>query len=384
MPHLFRAAGLLVILIAGGEGLAGLFAGGPAGLAKQVPALTADKQDVVFWVFLSFLLALLLLSGVLFWACTAARQAVRPSRWLPAALAFQLLLGAFYTDLLFVVACEAGYLLAGRGPVWMYGQALFFLVFVLFTGAATSTRAVLELVQIFGWQMFAYAAGNLAGRELQARRSLAFAHAELQATQQVLTDSTRINERLHIARELHDTIGHHLAALSLKLQLAAHHVAGEAAKPVEDARMIARLLLSDVRATVSTMREESAVDLPRALETLCAGIERPAVHFRCESPIAIRDAGQAQTLLRCAQEAITNAMRHAAASTMELRFRSDEKGMELEMKDDGKGAKRVEPGNGLRGMRERLEAAGGSLSIESAPGKGMRLLASIPRRGDEE
>ncbi|MFN7931967.1 MAG: sensor histidine kinase [Bryobacteraceae bacterium] len=384
MPYLFRAAGLLVILISGSVGLAGFLAGGPAGLAKQVPALTADKQNVAFWALLSFLAALLVLSGALFWACTAVRQSVTPSRWLPAALVFQLLLGAFYTDLLFVVACEAGYLLAGRGPVWMYGQAAFFLVFVMLTRAATSAQAVLELVQIFGWQMFAYAAGHLAGRELQARRSLAFAHAELLATQQVLTDSTRLNERLHIARELHDTLGHHLAALSLKLQLAAHHVSGEAVKPVEDARMIARLLLSDVRATVSTMREESTVDLPRALEALCAGVERPAVRLHCDSPISVRDAGQAQALLRCAQEAITNAMRHAAASTLELRFRSDERGVELEMKDDGKGAARVRIGNGLRGMRERLETLGGTLAMETAPGKGMRLVAFLPRRGEEE
>ncbi|MBL8173686.1 MAG: sensor histidine kinase [Bryobacterales bacterium] len=378
MPPLFRAAGLLVILISGGVGLASFFAGGPAGLARQVPALTPAKQDVAFAALAFFLIALLLLSGALFWACTAARQSISPSRWLPAALIFQLLIGAFYTDLLFVVACEAGYLLAGRSRLWMYGQAAFFLGFVLLTRAASSPQAILELIQIFGWQMFAYAAGHLAGRELQARRSLAFAHAELLATQQVLAGATRMNERLHIARELHDTIGHHLAALSLKLQLAAHHAAGAAAKPIQDAHLIAKLLLSDVRATVSSMREDSAIDLPQALRILCQAIERPTVRFDSCDTTPLRDASHAQVLLRCAQEAITNTVRHSGARTMHIFLRSTPAALELEMHDDGKGAAAIQPGNGLRGMRERLHAAGGSLAIDTSPGKGMRILAAIP------
>lgn len=385
----------MVILISGSVALARFFSEGPPGIAAHAPALTPEKQQTAFLVLAAFFVGTLLLTMVLFWVCTATARSITPARWLPAALAFQLLIALLFPDLLFVVACEAGYLLAGRGPAWMYGQAAFFLAFVLMSYSLGSIEVAPELmrsspqlaipltvIQMFGWQMFAFAAGHLAGRELHARRSLSFANAQLQATQQVLADSTRMNERLTIARELHDTIGHHLAGLSLKLQLAAHHADGPAVKPVQDAHLIAKLLLSDVRATVSTMREEASVDLPRAIEMLCAGVERPVIHFEHEEAVPVPNASHAQALLRCAQEAITNAIKHSGATQMRIRLDSNLARVRLEIADNGKGASKLAAGNGLRGMRERLEAAGGSLAIETGAGKGFRLVAEIPHTGD--
>jgi signal transduction histidine kinase len=84
------------------------------------------------------------------------------------------------------------------------------------------------------------------------------------------------------------------------------------------------------------------------------------------------------TLLRCAQEIATNAARHAAAENLWIELQQREGVLELRARDDGKGAADVQPGNGLRGMRERLERAGGALTIETRPGHGFALCATLP------
>ena len=392
MPILFRIAGLLVALVSGAISMAEVVAGGPAGLARRVPTLPPGKQAIAFYLLLSAAAATLFLFCLLFWKATARPPAGRKNWRILTVLGIQLMIGILFPDLMIIVACEAGFLLTTRlRSGWMCAQAAFFFLFILVSGAqgwlsvapeltkiAQAPGIALTVVQAFVWQLFAFAAGYMAGREFESRRDLLLANGELRATQQVLSDSARINERLNISRELHDTIGHHLAALSLKLQLALRLAKGDDRKPVEQAHLVARLLLSDVRAAVSSMREEGAVDLASALRTVCASIDTPRVELNASEAGTVRDPAKAQVLLRCVQEAITNAIRHAQATAVSVRLRTIGQELELEIQDDGRGSSRLTPGNGLRGMRERVEAAGGNLQIETAPGKGFRLLAHLP------
>jgi signal transduction histidine kinase len=86
-------------------------------------------------------------------------------------------------------------------------------------------------------------------------------------------------------------------------------------------------------------------------------------------------------VLRCAQEIVTNAARHAGAENLWLDLEHEGGMVTLRARDDGRGARSVRPGNGLRGMRERLESVGGSLAVETAEGKGFALRATLPMRG---
>jgi signal transduction histidine kinase len=90
------------------------------------------------------------------------------------------------------------------------------------------------------------------------------------------------------------------------------------------------------------------------------------------------DPLRAQVLLRCAQEMVTNSVRHARARNFWLQLRLDENGVALNARDDGRGVDVVKSGNGLSGMAERLRQLGGELKVESSPGAGFSLQAWVP------
>ena len=90
------------------------------------------------------------------------------------------------------------------------------------------------------------------------------------------------------------------------------------------------------------------------------------------------DPLRAQVLLRCAQEMITNSVRHARARNLWISLVPDENGVAMIARDDGRGVEAVEAGNGLKGMAERLKQLGGELRIETSPGAGFALRAWVP------
>ena len=95
----------------------------------------------------------------------------------------------------------------------------------------------------------------------------------------------------------------------------------------------------------------------------------------------VDDPERAHVLLRCTQEIITNAVRHAEASLLRLRYRLDGDAVLLEARDDGRGADGATAGNGLLGMRERLAAHGGTLQVETSPGRGFTVRLRLPMDG---
>jgi signal transduction histidine kinase len=226
--------------------------------------------------------------------------------------------------------------------------------------------------------LFAFMSGVVALKQNEARDQLRKVNSELRATQALLADNTRIAERVRIARELHDLVGHHLTALTLNLEVATHLVDGKALEHVQQAHSLAKLLLVDVREVVSDMRLDDKVDLSAALQTLVSGMPEPRIHLDLPLELALTDPVRAQVMLRCAQEMITNSVRHAQAENLWIGLEHDREKVALSARDDGQGVKTVERGNGLNGMAERLKALGGGLEIESKPGAGFRLQAWVP------
>jgi signal transduction histidine kinase len=258
---------------------------------------------------------------------------------------------------------------------WIAVQSLALVAILAVTSIplALSTAAAFLVLQLF-----AYHAATVATSEARAREAFERANAELRATQQLFAESSRLAERARIAGELHDVLGHHLTALSLELEAALHLDGEKARQHVERARSVARLLLGDVRALSVELREDDTIEVGEALATLLAGVPRPRIVATIPKDLRVEDPACAQALLRCVQEAVTNAMRHSGAESLHLEVEPRDAGVMVSARDDGRGASPLVPGSGLRGMRERLEALGGSLELQSSAGAGLTLRAWVP------
>jgi signal transduction histidine kinase len=261
---------------------------------------------------------------------------------------------------------------------WLVGQNLLLVLVLQNIPDIAFADAALMGGLFLGISGFAFMTGMIALRQHAARDELRKVNSELRATQALLADNTRIAERVRIARELHDLVGHHLTALTLNLEVATHLVEGKALEHVQQAHSLAKLLLADVREVVSEMRLDDKVDLAAALRTLVSGTPEPRIHLDLPSALALTDPVRAQVLLRCTQEMITNSVRHAQASNLWISLMHDDRGMALTARDDGRGVDEVELGNGLNGMAERLRQLGGELDIETSPGAGFALRAWMP------
>jgi signal transduction histidine kinase len=152
---------------------------------------------------------------------------------------------------LVIVAAEIPYILPYR-VVWPWiGVQTALMTGLFWPQDALSWFSDLSFgVAMGGFQLFAAASSMLARKEQAAREKLADANTELHATRALLAESSRASERLRISRDLHDTLGHHLTALSLQLDVASRVSEGKAADHVRQAHAITRLLLADVRDVV--------------------------------------------------------------------------------------------------------------------------------------
>ena len=263
-----------------------------------------------------------------------------------------------------------------RSTFWVLGQTA--VMGALFASTGGLVNALVQTALYLGFQVFALATTQAALSEAAAKTRLASANAELRATQELLSESSHMAERVRLARELHDVVGHHLTALSLNLEVASHVAEGKALAHVRTSQALAKTLLAEVRGVVSTMREPIALDIARALTLLSGDIPTPRVHVTVAPDLEVDDPQRAQILLRCAQEAITNAVRHAGAKNLWLTVERTEHGVTLSARDDGRGAALFRGGNGLTGMRERLETLGGRLELDPNPGRGFALTATLP------
>jgi two-component system, NarL family, sensor histidine kinase DesK len=185
----------------------------------------------------------------------------------------------------------------------------------------------------------------------------------------------KVAERERIARDMHDLLGHTLSLITLKAELARKLVDRDPQRAKEemlDVERTSRAALADVRQAISGYRGEGlAAELVRARKTLeTAGVS-------VDSEIAELPLSPAQeTVLALAlREAVTNVVRHAQAQQCSVRLQREEDLCTLEIADNGRGADAPE-GNGLRGMRERLEALGGSLQCRTEAGT--HLVMQLP------
>jgi signal transduction histidine kinase len=218
-------------------------------------------------------------------------------------------------------------------------------------------------------------------REAETARVLAQTNRELRSAQAIIANTARNAERLRISRDLHDAWGHELTALALQLEIASHVTeSSRANEQVMKAKGLSRNLLAKVRDVVSALREAERCDLKVALETLQQSVPRPAIHVAIAPGVRV-SPDQAHALVRCAQEAVTNAVKHAEASNLWLEVTPEGEGVRLVAHNDGRARPAASaPGSGLVGMRERVESLGGRLAVQPGADFGFTIDAWLPSR----
>jgi len=208
----------------------------------------------------------------------------------------------------------------------------------------------------------------------RADSKLRMAHEEVEAL-------AAVAERERIARDLHDVLGHTLSVIVLKAELAKRIITSDparAAREIADVETIGRSALTEVREAIGGYRTRGLVaELEASRNTLASA----GVALQTDAkPIDTSGltAAEETVLALAMREAVTNIVRHARAKTCRLRFVTENGRRKLLVEDDGDHPLARE-GNGLRGMRERVESLGGSLRVDRD--HGTRLLIEIPLRG---
>jgi two-component system sensor histidine kinase DesK len=253
-------------------------------------------------------------------------------------------LSLFVVEALFVVA--EGYLFNTRGHLLYIGWPNVFIA--------------IFLIVLIG-------AGNIFFAE-QKR-----AECKLRLAQEENVALAAVAERERIARDLHDVLGHTLSVIVLKAELAGRLLERDpqrAAQEIADVEKTARTALSDVREAIGGYRSQGlTAEMEQARKTL----QSAGVALSCESPIPQLNAAEETVLCLAVREAVTNIVRHAQAAHCRIAFTTSDDGFyTLLITDDG-GQAKLQEGNGLRGMRERVQSIGGRVSITADPGVTLRI-----------
>ena len=228
-------------------------------------------------------------------------------------------------------------------------------------------------LHLSGW--FAFYAGGLSlivgGTNIYFAQRARMYH-ELKSANQEIEHLAKVAERERIARDLHDVLGHTLSVIILKSELAGKLIDRDperAKAEIGDVERTSRAALAEVRSTIRGYRADS---LESELKQAKATLETAGVVVKSESAEIPLTPAQESVVALVVREAVTNVVRHAAAHNCHLRLQPVNGNCRLEIHDDGRGGRMVE-GNGLRGMRERIEALGGTLERDTQSGTRLRI-----------
>ncbi|QYG11907.1 sensor histidine kinase [Microbacterium sp. PAMC22086] len=204
-------------------------------------------------------------------------------------------------------------------------------------------------------------------------------------------ERSRTEERLRLSRDVHDVLSHSLGSIGVRAGVAAHVVTlseGDLRGVLREMERDARTSLTELKGLLQRERSTSpgagnagpALSLAGGLTDLARSAERAGLQIRVDAPVALDDLPVAvrTTLYRVAQEAVTNTIRHAAASSLTIAVSVLDGACRVEVRDDGAAAAfGFREGHGLMGMRERVESLGGTLVLTAAP-TGFVVAASLP------
>jgi signal transduction histidine kinase len=311
----------------------------------------------------------------------------------------------------FVLATTLAYTLVGypQGPIWLP------LIFSFFTVVLAGYRAVAVAGLVAGYVGFLWlpywigqqSAPSLAGslglaawllvllsaaEFVRSRRERAL-EAALIRTEEARSRATE--ERLRIARELHDALGHHLSLINVQAGVALHineELPEQARSALVAIREASKEALTELRSVLDILRQNDE-QAPRSptpslerLDALVAQARAGGLRIRTETRGQPRPLpfGVDVAAYRIVQEALTNVSRYATGATATVRIGYEDDRVSVEIDDDGPGVvpgSKLGTGKGIVGMRERVAALGGELDAGPRPGGGFRVRARLPLDG---
>ena len=200
---------------------------------------------------------------------------------------------------------------------------------------------------------------------------------KLRKANEEVENLAKVAERERIARDLHDVLGHTLSVITLKSELAGKLIDRDperAGREIREVEQISRQALTDVRDAIRGYRSQGlAAELVQAKSTL----ETAGLTVQCDAATTVKLPAMQESVLSLAvREAVTNVVRHARARTCRMRLEQQNGSCRLEIHDDGRGGSNGE-GNGLRGMRERVEMLGGTLQRSTEAGTTLTITLPL-------
>ncbi len=331
-----------------------LFNGGLSGYNSTWLVLTATSYPVFLLLFAKAQLAPRRTAH--FYALAMAAMSLATLRWYPSGLSY------------FIYGCIM------LRPGGMSLRAYYIRLAVLnvsFVTLAWSIGFPLSLLIIIPISIFAVS--TITAIEQMSQES----DAALRLSHDEVRRLAATAERERIGRDLHDLLGHTLSLITLKLELSRKlfdRDVAAAKREVVEAEKVARLALAEVRSAVSGIR---AADLAAELASAQLLLESSRVHVDYDQPPADLPQETERAFSLVLREAATNIARHAEASAAKVEFRREQASFHMLISDNGRGGIDGD-GNGLRGMRERMQAIGGTLQLSSPRRGGTRLIMQAP------
>jgi two-component system sensor histidine kinase DesK len=211
--------------------------------------------------------------------------------------------------------------------------------------------------------------------------AIARANRELHGTREELARLAVSEERLRIARDVHDLLGHSLSVIALKSELARKLIERDptrAAAELDDIKLVSRTALAEVRETVHGYRQPVLAD---ALESARVALSAAGIDCDLADNGVTLPAEVDAVLAWAVREGTTNVIRHSGASHCAIRVQADENRAEVEIEDDGRATPSAKPGSGLNGLGERAQRFRGELEAGARAEGGFRLRLTVTLPG---
>ena len=300
-----------------------------------------------------------------------------------------------------VIALIALYTVASLAPRRQWGAAVaaicvLLLALTLVRGDDLSAADLAGSVAIF-------AIAAVFGDSVRTRRAytsqLELRAIDLEANQAAQAQRAVAEERLRIARELHDVVAHAMSVVAVQSGVGAHVIdtdPAEAKRILENVKTSSRMALNEMRRLLGVLRDEGDGPVSRTpaaglegVDELADGLRQAGMNLavRVEGTRPVVPPGVDLSAFRIVQEALTNALKHAGPATVTVAIWYHPDSVTVEVEDDGRGAStspadgRKAGGHGLVGMRERVAVFGGHLTAGSRVGGGFRVAATLPFGG---
>ena len=300
-----------------------------------------------------------------------------------------------------VIALIALYTVASLAPRRQWGAAVaalsvLLLALTLVAGEDLSAADLAGNVAIF-------AIAAVFGDSVRTRRAytsqLELRAVDLEANQEAQAQRAVAEERLRIARELHDVVAHAMSVVAVQSGVGAHVIdtdPAEAKRILENVKTSSRMALNEMRRLLGVLRDEGDGPVSRTpaaglegVDELADGLRQAGMNLavRVEGTRPLVPPGVDLSAFRIVQEALTNVLKHAGPATVKVAISYHPDSVSVEVEDDGRGASTSPAdghkagGHGLVGMRERVAVFGGHLTAGSRVGGGFRVAATLPFGG---